>query len=606
MILPNSANNYIKDATKYIKYKHITHKDKDKTLSNISKKNYSNFLPEVYQGAPFRLERYRQYEMMESDSEISAGLDILADFCTQNNEQTRGVPFRLEFETSVSQQLKDIIIEMMYKWCNLQDWEIRIHNTVRTALKFGDKVFIRDPETLILYDVDPYNVDKVAVNEAKGKIPEIYYIRNVDLNLKTKNITKTVDNTNGYPINGISATVGPYNQSNLNTGFNQGSNVATGVPFTSPSANTRFDSSMNVYPVDATHIVHLSLNTGIGPTWPFGVSVLENIFKIYKQKELIEDAILIYRIQRAPERRIFKIDVGTLPPHKAMQYITRFKNEIHQRRIPSRDGEGSNNLMDTVYNPLSTCEDYYFPVSAQGKGSDVSTLPGGSNLGEIDDLKYWNNKLIRGLKIPTTYLPYAPDTGDGANYNDGRIGQVLVQEIRFFMYCSRIQSILIKKLDEEFKLYLKLKRFTFDSSEFKLRFNPPMNFASWTKMELLSNRMQMFDQAISSGKFSVKFAMQYLLGLTEEEINKNETMLLKEKFTQIPKEQQEQIMDQFTGENIPDIKSIGMTNQDIGLNDEFEEPDMEDIDLEEPEMKEPTSEESETENIETDIETEAE
>lgn len=581
-----SAKRYMKDATKHIKYKHFTNKDKDRTLSEISKKNYANYLPEIYQGAPFRLERYRQYELMESDSEISAGLDILADFCSQNNEQTHGIPFRLDFNNKVPQSLKDIIIEMLEKWCNLQEWDIRIHNTIRTALKFGDKFFIRDPETHQLYDVDPYNVEKVAVNEAEGKKPEVYFIRNVDLNLQAKTITKSIDNTHGYPLSGISSTAGggTLGQPTLSNGYNQAGGVAGGAPFTSPTSASRFNNAMNVFPIDATHVVHLSLNTGIGPTWPFGVSVLENIFKIYKQKELIEDAILIYRIQRAPERRIFKIDVGTLPPHKAMQYITKFKNEIHQRRIPSRDGEGVNNLVDSVYNPLSICEDYYFPVSAQGKGSDVTTLPGGSNLGEIDDLKYWNNKLIRGLKIPSTYLPYAPDTGDGATYNDGRIGQVLVQEIRFLHYCNRIQNTLIRRFDEEFKLYLKRKNFNFDSSEFNLRFNPPMNFASWTKMELVSNRIATFEQAIGSGRFSVKFAMDKFLGLTEEEINENETLLLKERFKDMPKEQQEEFMDEFGAEGMPDMSSIGMSMDDFS-DDEFDET--EDMDFDETDFEEP-------------------
>ena len=127
--------------------------------------------------------------------------------------------------------------------------------------------------------------------------------------------------------------------------------------------------------------------------------VLEAIFKVYKQKELLEDAIIIYRVQRAPERRVFYIDVGNMPTNKAMAFIERVKNEIHQKRIPNKTGGGAN-IMDAAYNPLSQIEDYFFAQTAEGRGSKVETLPGGQNLGEIDDLKYFNNKLMKGLRIP--------------------------------------------------------------------------------------------------------------------------------------------------------------------------------------------------------------
>ena len=167
---------------------------------------------------------------------------------------------------------------------------------------------------------------------------------------------------------------------------------------------------INEMAIDAKHVVHLSLTEGLDRYWPFGQSVLENIFKVYKQKELLEDAVLIYRVQRAPERRIFYIDVGNMPTHMAMAYVDRVKNEIHQRRIPSQSG-GGNNVIDSAYNPLSINEDYFFPVTADGRGSDVTLLQGGQNLGEIDDLKYFNNRLARGLRVPSSYLPTGPDDG---------------------------------------------------------------------------------------------------------------------------------------------------------------------------------------------------
>jgi hypothetical protein len=131
--------------------------------------------------------------------------------------------------------------------------------------------------------------------------------------------------------------------------------------------------------------------------------MLEPVFKVYKQKELLEDSIIIYRVQRAPERRVFYIDVGDMPTHKARQHLERIKNEIHQRRIPSKTGGGAN-VVDSAYNPLSIMEDYFFAQTAEGRGSKVETLPGGENLGQIDDLKFFNDKLLRGLRVPPSYF----------------------------------------------------------------------------------------------------------------------------------------------------------------------------------------------------------
>ena len=118
----------------------------------------------------------------------------------------------------------------------------------------------------------------------------------------------------------------------------------------------------------------MSLTEGMDHNWPFGISILEPIFKVFKQKELLEDAIIIYRVQRAPERRVFYVDVGNMPAHKAMQFVERVKTEIHQRRIPSKTGGGAN-VIDSSYNPLSINEDYFFPQTAEGRGSKVETLP---------------------------------------------------------------------------------------------------------------------------------------------------------------------------------------------------------------------------------------
>ena len=287
------------------------------------------------------------------------------------------------------------------------------------------------------------------------------------------------------------------------------------------SSSTRFgNDKTNEIAIDAEHMVHLSLSEGLDNNAPFGNSLLEGIFKVYKQKELLEDAIIIYRTQRAPERRVFYVDVGNMPSHLAMQFVERVKTEIHQRRIPSKSGGGTS-VIDSAYNPLSTNEDYFFPQTAEGRGSKVETLPGGTNLGEIDDLKYFTNKLVRGLRIPSSYLPTGPDDG-ATQFQDGRVGTAYIQELRFNTYCERLQNLVVEEVNQEFKRYMIEKGINIDTAMFDLRFQTPQNFAAYRQSEIDNARVPTYTQMSAIPYISNRFALKRFLGLTEEEIADNE------------------------------------------------------------------------------------
>jgi hypothetical protein len=250
--------------------------------------------------------------------------------------------------------------------------------------------------------------------------------------------------------------------------------------------------------------------------------LLESVFKVYKQKELLEDAIIIYRIQRAPERRIFYVDVGNMPAHMAMSFVERVKNEIQQRRIPSSTG-GGQNMVDASYNPLSASEDYFFPQTAEGRGSKVETLPGGTNLGEITDLRYFTNKLFRALRIPSAYLPTAVDEAPNS-LADGKVGTAYIQELRFNEYCKRLQAMVVETFDVEFKYWMNNNGINIDSSLFELKFNEPQNFAAYRQAELDTTRAAIFSQVQEMPHLSKRFALKRFLGLSEEEIKENERM----------------------------------------------------------------------------------
>jgi hypothetical protein len=472
--------------------------------------NYSSYLPDVYTGHPNRLERYSQYDTMDGDSEVNAALDILAEFCSQINEEN-GTPFELDFKDQATPTEIKILKKYLQQWTKLNLFQKRIFKVVRNVFKYGDSFFIRDPETQAWVYVDPAKVDRIIVNESEGKKPEQYVIRDLNINLQ-------------------SLTATSINPSNQNSGMGSGSSFGTAnaggsrgmVGGATPNAGNRFQMNQNQHPVDAKHVIHISLSEGLDNNFPFGNSLLESIFKVYKQKELLEDAIIIYRIQRAPERRVFYIDVGNMPSHLAMGFVERVKNEINQRRIPSLTGGGTN-LIDSSYNPLSINEDYFFPQTAEGRGSKVDVLPGGTNLGEIDDLRYFTNKLFRALRIPSSYLPTGSDDG-GSNFNDGRVGTAYIQELRFNKYCERLQSLMNSAFDSEFKTYLYSKGINIDPNLFDVTFNPPQNFASYRQAEMDGVRINTFGSIVALPFISKRYALKRFLGLKQEEIAENQEM----------------------------------------------------------------------------------
>ena len=507
--------------------------------ANPSHRNYSSYLPDVYSGHPNRLERYEQYNIMDQDSEVNAALDILAEFCSQVNDEN-GTPFQIKFKEQATSTEVKIIKKYMQQWTKLNKFDKRIFKIVRNAFKYGDTFFVRDPETQSWMYVDAQKVDRVIVNESEGKLPEQYVIRDFNPNLETLSTTAISPDlvTGGGTQYG---TTGGGNSKGYTGGFTQN------------TQGNRFSRQDTQYNIDAKHVIHISISEGLDSNYPFGSSLLESIFKVYKQKELLEDAIIIYRIQRAPERRIFYIDVGNMPSHLAMSFVERVKNEVNQRRIPSATG-GGQSVVDAGYNPLSINEDYFFPQTAEGRGSKVETLPGGTNLGEIDDLRYFTNKLFRALRIPSSYLPTGPDDG-GSSFNDGRVGTAYIQELRFNKYCERLQSLMNDIFDVEFKLYLHNKGINVDSNIFDLKFNPPQNFAAYRQTEMDTARVTTYSTVAAIPFISKRFALKRFLGLSQEEITENETLWRQENVD----------IDETLPANA-ELRTVGITAKGIGAD----------------------------------------
>ena len=505
-----------------------------------ARSNYSSYLPDVYVGSPNRVERYGQYNTMDNDSEVNAALDILAEFCTQIND-SNGTSFKFRFSKKATNSEVTILGQYLKQWCKLQKFETRMFRIFRNVFKYGDAFFIRDPETKKWYYVDPANVVRIIVNESEGKEPEQYIIKDFNLNCKDM-VATTPYQTNNNLHGGGSPKTGYF------TGSGQG--MIGNAP---QQSGSRFNTEDGETAVDAKHVLHLSLSEGLDQNYPFGNSLLETIFKVYKQKELLEDAIIIYRVQRAPERRVFYVDVGNMPSHLAMQFVERVKTEIHQRRIPSSTG-GGQNVIDSSYNPLSINEDYFFPQTAEGRGSKVETLPGGTNLGEIDDLRYFTNKLVRGLRIPSSYLPTGADDG-ATSFQDGRVGTAYIQELRFNNYCERLQGLITEQFNQDFKRYLLEKGVNIDTAMFDLEFQEPQNFAAYRQSELDNARIPSFGQIQAIPFMSNRFAMKRFLGLSAEEIAENERLW---------REENDEALSAPEGDTAGEMRTAGISSAGIG------------------------------------------
>jgi hypothetical protein len=234
----------------------------------------------------------------------------------------------------------------------------------------------------------------------------------------------------------------------------------------------------------------------------------------------------------------------------AMAFVERIKNEIHQRRIPTQTGGGTN-MMDATYNPLSTNEDFFFPVTADGRGSSVDVFPGGQNLGEITDLRYFTNKMFRGLRIPSSYLPTGTDESE-RTYSDGKTTTALIQEWRFNQYCKRLQTLIAEKLDTEFKMFMRWRGVNIDNQLFELRFNEPQNFAKYRQAEVDAVRIQTFTSLEPIAYLSKRFLLERYLDLSEEEMQRNDELWAQENGT-------------VEDTDIPEagLRAVGVTNAGI-------------------------------------------
>lgn len=514
-------------------------KDGDSTELNMSRAQ--NLLPMIYQGSSNRLDRYQVYDNMEQDPTISSNLDIISDYV---GNVENGCPFKINYrDNQMPESHVRLIEKMLDNWCKLNEFPKRIYNIVRDTLKYGDTIFIRDPDSNALMKVNPYDVVGVVVGNLKE--PRYYIIKNIDMNAPLKVANMAANDVAGK------AAIQSFN--NLSGGY-----VNNARP--SPTQQqTGYNANNNIAAISADNIVHLSTNVDNITLFPFGLSVLENVYKLYIQKMLLQDCVLMYRIKNAPDRLVFKIPVGNVPRMMRRSYMERCKNEMTQRRMPSKSSDGVFNTSDVTYDALAMNEDFWLPVDTNNIQPAVEQLKGGQSLGEITDLNYWDALIVRASKVPQSWQPMG--TTDSTRNVPTTTAGVLVQEDRFYRYCNRLKAILISPFDEEFKAFLTRSGINVQGDGFDLTLLESSNLNKMTELDIQGRYLQNFQSAINIPYLSKRFAMKKWLGLSEEEFAENERLYAEENPEKLIGKNI--TMPKVNPNQIPGLQSIGIDEADV-------------------------------------------
>jgi len=407
---------------------------------------------ELYQKAiyyePTRIASYYDYEAMEYTPEISAALDIFADEATTADENGRILRIYSE-STRIKNELTEFFENTVDINTNLTSW-------ARNLCKYGDN-FV-------------YN--KIV---PKRGIVGVSQLPNVE-------ITRT------------------------EPGFTQITNYDD---YQKEKATKFFWKDKNIE-FNSFEISHFRL-LGDDRKLPYGTSLLEKVRRIWKQLLLAEDAMLVYRTTRAPERRVYKIYVGNMDDKDVDAYVDKIANNFKRVNMVN----SSNGQQDTRYNPLAVDQDYFIPVRDPGLANPIDTLPGATNLSEIADIEYIQKKMLAALRVPKAFLGFDEATGDGKN--------LAILDIRFARAVHRVQKALIQELNKMAIIHLYLKGYEDDLTNFTLSLVSPSTQADILKVQNWKERVQLYRDAVSDAgngfaAMSMTYAKKEILGMSEDEI----------------------------------------------------------------------------------------
>jgi len=250
---------------------------------------------------------------------------------------------------------------------------------------------------------------------------------------------------------------------------------------------------------------------------PYGTSVLDSSRRIWRQLTLLEDAMMAYRIVRSPERRVFYVDVGNIPPQDVEQFMQRFITSMKRNQIVDAD----TGRVDLRYNPMSVEEDYFIPQRG-GVSTKIESLPGGTFTGDIDDVKYLREKMFAALKIPMSYLI----RGEGGEEDKGALAQ---KDIRFARTVQRLQRSLVTELEKLAVIHLYVLGFRNDDLlSFSLKLNNPSKISELQELESWRTKFEIASNA-TEGFFSKRWIANNLFDMSDEDFLRNQRELFYDK-----------------------------------------------------------------------------
>tara|TARA_R100000005_G_scaffold91522_1_gene63921 strand:+ start:1052 stop:2866 length:1815 start_codon:yes stop_codon:yes gene_type:complete len=406
-----------------------------------------------------RLQLFTDYEMMDEDSIISSALDIYADESTMKNEYGDILTVK-----SGNDDTQKILHNLFYDILNI---EFNLWPWVRNLVKYGD-----------------------------------FYLK--------LDITEKYGITNVIPIT-------PYEM--IREEGMDPANPSVVIFHHDPAmggAGNYAASQANTTKYENYEIAHFRMLSDAN-FLPYGKSMVEPARKNWKQLTLMEDAMMIHRIMRAPEKRIFKVDIGNIPPNEVDNYMQRIMNQM--KKTPYIDQEtGNYNLKFNLNNMM---EDFYLPVRGGQSGTEIDTLSG-MEFGGIEDIEYLRNRMFAALKIPKAFLGYDENT-------DGK-ATLAAEDVRFARTIERIQKIVISELTKIAIVHLHSQGMDGeDLVNFSLELTNPSKIYEQEQIELWSSKVSLADSIQSGKMLGEKWIYENIFNMSSEEVEKQREQVIEDR-----------------------------------------------------------------------------
>jgi hypothetical protein len=405
-----------------------------------------------------RRRRYKDYEEMDEYPEIGAAFDIYADDSTQRG--LRGERWTVKSEN-------DMVVDEVETFFDQIKLDKLLWDIIRNTVKYGDCF------TELILDV---NKPQEGVKKIKILNP---------------NWILRVENEFGY--------LKKFLQEIPNMESLQYAEVG------SSNANR----PVKYIELDKNQIVHFRLHTSDPIFYPYGKSIAALCHRVFRSLKMMEDAMMIYRLSRAPERRIFYVDTGNLPTSKAEMFIERLKQKFKKEKFYN----SPKGTVDSRYNPMSMDEDFFVPTK-NGRGTKIDTLPGATNLGEIEDVRYYRDKLLAGLKIPKDYVVEK----DQSPERKANLSQL---DVKFARTIQRVQIDVETGLENMAKRHLQLRGYPAAMiKNLKIKLPEPSDMSEKRKLDVDEQKTRVIQAVQGLNLFSKESIYREFYDMTDDEIRR--------------------------------------------------------------------------------------